>query len=290
MPPTLSTLRTGDRLDRRLPAGQPPGQATLAAFAMAGAPDQREVRTLLEALGRHAGVLEVGLPYSDPWLDGPVVAEAGAEALRAGFRTADLFPLVEMLRVRTPAAITVMSYWNPVRAFGPPDFARRLAEAGGSAVLLPDLPVEEAEPWLDAAHQYGIRTSFLVSPDCSPRRLALVAAAADGFLYLPAARAVSGHRGGLDVPIGEAVRRLRQACGLPVAAGIGITCPQQAVALARTVDCVVVGSAFLRLTQADPGPGGIRAAEALAAGFARALRPQRPTGDPGADPVPFPPA
>lgn len=135
---------------------------------MAGAPDQREVRTLLEALGRHAGVLEVGLPYSDPWLDGPVVAEAGAEALRAGFRTADLFPLVEMLRVRTPAAITVMSYWNPVRAFGPPDFARRLAEAGGSAVLLPDLPVEEAEPWLDAAHQYGIRTSFLVSPDCSP--------------------------------------------------------------------------------------------------------------------------
>lgn len=238
---------------------------------MAGYPSRSGAVAVLRALADHSDVLEIGLPYSDPILDGPVIQHAAAQALGAGFRTDDLFCTVDELR-DTPSSLVIMSYWNPVRAYGPERFADRLAAAGGAGVVLPDLPVEEAGPWLRAANRHCLRTAFVVAPTVSDLRLARVCAAATGFVYAPGGAGVTGHRSGLSDLLPEFVERLRAITTLPIAVGIGISDPAQAAAAGRLADAVIVGSAFLRLLEKHRGAAGIRACSDLAREVAYVLR------------------
>ncbi len=261
----------GDLLDARMSDAHADGRPAFVAYSVAGYPDRRGAVAVFRVLAERADVLEIGLPYSDPLLDGPVIQHASAQALAAGFRTDDLLATVGELR-DAPAARMVMSYWNPVLAYGPKRFADRLAAAGGSGVILPDLPIEEAEMWLSAAQSAGLSTVFVVAPTSSDTRLARICAAADGFVYAPGSAGVTGLRGGLSGGLPAFVGRLRSITALPIAVGIGVSDPAQAAVAGSLADGVIVGSAFLRLLGKQSGTAGVQAVSGLAAEFDAALR------------------
>ncbi|MET8676020.1 tryptophan synthase subunit alpha [Streptomyces sp. NPDC004647] len=248
------------------------GRAALAAYLPVGYPTFRQSLATLHALGQHAEVLELGVPYSDPLLDGPTIQLATAQALRAGFRLHHLFAAVRELRASSPASLLIMTYWQPVAHYGPDRFSADLVQAGAAGAIIPDLPLEEAQPWLLAARTHGLHTVPLVAPHAHTARLASVCAAATGMIYVPAARAVSGHTGPLDPGLPHTVERLRGITTLPIAVGIGLSTAEAAAQVSHYADAVIVGSALIRLLQATPGPAGIAAAAALASELAAGAR------------------
>ena len=169
------------------------------------------------ALAPHVDVLEFGLPYSDPVLDGPVIQEASAAALAAGFRIRDLFDVVDTVSSGSAAALLVMSYWGPISRYGPERFAAGLAAAGGAGLVVPDLPIEEADPWLGAARRHNLATVFVVAPQASDARLARICAAGSGMIYAPAAAGVTGSGKPTGAHLPPLVERLRGLTGLPIA-------------------------------------------------------------------------
>jgi tryptophan synthase alpha chain len=241
-----------------LPAGFPsvPG-AIAAATAMAEA---------------GADIVEIGLPYSDPLMDGPVIQEAATRALAGGIRVADV--------LRTVAAVAgagvptlVMTYWNPVDHYGVAAFARDLADAGGSGLITPDLTPEEAGPWLEAAAEHGLDPVFLVAPSSSPERIKLITSACGGFVYAASLMGTTGTRDAVSGQAAGLVRRVRECTSLPVAVGLGVRDRSQAAQVAGFADGVIVGSAFVRrLLDAPDEAAGAAAVRDLAAGLAAAVR------------------
>jgi len=241
-----------------LPAGFPsvPG-AIAAATAMAEA---------------GADIVEIGLPYSDPLMDGPVIQEAATRALADGTRVADV--------LRTVAAVAgagvptlVMTYWNPVDHYGVAAFARDLAGAGGSGLITPDLTPEEAGPWLEAAAEHGLDPVFLVAPSSSPERIKLITSACGGFVYAASLMGTTGTRDAVSGQADGLVRRVREATSLPVAVGLGVRDRSQATQVAGFADGVIVGSAFVRrLLDAPDEAAGIAAVRKLAADLAGGVR------------------
>ncbi len=177
----------GSRRARRLPAGRLPGPGRL---------DRGDARD-----GRAAGcdVIEVGLPYSDPVMDGPTIQAAAQQALEAGFRTADVLRTVEAVAA-TGAPTVVMTYWNPVERYGVERFAKDLANAGGAGLITPDLVPDEAGDWIGAADEHGLDKVFLVAPSSTDERLAMTTAACRGFVYATAVMGVTGARDDLQRP------------------------------------------------------------------------------------------
>ena len=259
----------GDRLARTrqeeraalvgyLPAGFPSADGALAA-----------VRALVEG---GADVVEVGLPYSDPVLDGPVIQRAVDTALRGGVTPKDVFRTVEAAADAGAPAL-VMTYWNPVERIGPERFAADLAAAGGSGVILPDLPPEEAGAWLAAAERSGLDSVFLVAPSSSEERIAAVCAAATGFVYAASLMGVTGVRSAVSGSAAELVRRTKQHTDLPVCVGLGVSTPGQAAEVARFADGVIVGTAFVRgVLDARDEQAGADAVRALAGRLAAGVR------------------
>jgi tryptophan synthase alpha chain len=241
-----------------LPAGFPsvPG-AIAAATAMAEA---------------GADILEIGLPYSDPLIDGPVIQEATTRALAGGTRVADVLQTVAAVAAAGVPTL-VMTYWNPVDHYGVAAFARDLAGAGGSGLITPDLTPEEAGPWLEAAAEHALDPVFLVAPSSSPERIKLITSACGGFVY---AASLMGTTGTRDVVSGEAdglVRRVRECTSLPVAVGLGVRDRSQAAHVAGFADGVIVGSAFVRrLLDAPDEAAGAAAVRELAADLAAGVR------------------
>jgi tryptophan synthase alpha chain len=241
-----------------LPAGFPsvPG-AIAAATAMAEA---------------GADIVEIGLPYSDPLMDGPVIQEAVTRALAGGTRVADV--------LRTVAAVAgagvptlVMTYWNPVDHYGVAAFARDLAGAGGSGLITPDLTPEEAGPWLEAAAEHGLDPVFLVAPSSSPERIKLITSACGGFVYAASLMGTTGTRDAVSGQAAGLVRRVREYTSLPVAVGLGVRDRSQAAQVAGFADGVIVGSAFVgRLLDAPDEAAGAAAVGDLAADLAAAVR------------------
>ena len=241
-----------------LPAGFPsvPG-AIAAAMAMAEA---------------GADILEIGLPYSDPLIDGPVIQEATTRALAGGTRVADV--------LRTVAAVAgagvptlVMTYWNPVEHYGVAAFARDLAGAGGSGLITPDLTPEEAGPWQEAAAEHGLDPVFLVAPSSSPERIKLITSACGGFVYAASLMGTTGTRDAVSGQAAGLVRRVRECTSLPVAVGLGVRDRSQAAQVAGFADGVIVGSAFVRrLLDAPDEATGIAAVRELAADLAGGVR------------------
>ena len=251
--PVFESCRTEGRaaLIGYLPAGYPSVAGSVAAF-----------RALLDA---GADIVEVGVPYSDPVMDGPTVQAAAEAALRAGVRLRDVLGVIESIAATGGRAV-VMTYYNPVLRYGVSAFARDLAAAGGLGMITPDLIPDEAADWLAAAAAHDLDRIFLVAPSSTAARIAATAAACRGFVYAASTMGVTGARDVVSGAAPELVGRIREhATDLPVGVGLGVRSGSQAAEVAAFADAVIVGSALV--TALDDGEPALRALTAeLAAG------------------------
>lgn len=252
------------RLESALRARRELGAKALVPYLTGGFPGWEEmVRAAADA---GADAIEVGIPFSDPVMDGPVIQAAGEEALRAGATPASVLDGISRIDAGVP--IAVMTYANLVYRFGYERFALRCVEVGVSAAILPDIPLEESGEWCAAADSAGVETVMLAAPTGGDDRLSRVCARARGFVYGVGLLGVTGERSMLAGTSLEIARRLKALTDMPVLVGVGISTPAQAVEVCEVADGVVVGSAFVRRMLEE------RTAEAvggLVAEFRRAL-------------------
>ncbi|MET8411141.1 tryptophan synthase subunit alpha [Streptomyces sp. NPDC005195] len=271
----LNQASAGSRLQQAITAAQAQDRCALGMYLPVGYPNRLIGLDALHLLAQSADVIELGVPHhhADGLLDGSVIQQASRTALDAGFRIEDLFAAARELSSSSPAALVAMSYWQPVHAYGPLRFAAAASAAGIDAVLIPDLPIEEATPWLAAAWATGLGAIPLVSHRTQPDRLARTVAAATGMLYAAATDGATGNPQPVSPRLPGLITRIRNLTSLPVATGIGISTPAQARTAAIWADVVVVGSAVIRRMEANPRA---QTAAAAAAGrdFAAALRPR----------------
>jgi tryptophan synthase alpha chain len=248
-------------------------RAALVGYLPAGFPDkQTAIRAALAMAEAGADVIEVGLPYSDPLMDGPVIADAVYHALKGGTRIADVLDTVSAIAGAGTAAL-VMTYWNPVDKYGVDAFARDLANAGGAGLITPDLTPEEAGPWLTASDSRGLDRVFLVAPSSTTERIAEITPLCRGFVYAVSLMGITGTRDAVSAAAAGLVARTREHTGLPVAVGLGVSNRDQAAEVASFADGVIVGSAFVRrLTQAPDPDTAIAAIRTLTADLAEGVR------------------
>ncbi|HEY4028680.1 MAG TPA: tryptophan synthase subunit alpha [Candidatus Dormibacteraeota bacterium] len=230
------------RLEERVRAS---GDVKLIPYVMAGYPDRAgSIAQGLAYAGAGAAAVEVGIPFSDPLADGPAVQRAGQVALEGGMTVAGALDVAAAI-AEGGAPVVLMSYVNPVLAYDQRRFAADAAESGVAGIILPDLPVEEAEPlsgWLRSA---GLDTIFLVAPTSPDSRIASIVERSSGFVYCVTLKGVTGARTELATGLEDLLARVRRATDMPVAAGFGISRPEHIRALRGHLDAVVVASALL---------------------------------------------
>jgi tryptophan synthase alpha chain len=249
------------------------GRAALVGYLPAGFPSYDGCVAALRAIvDSGADVIEVGLPYSDPVLDGPTIQAAAERSLRGGTRTTDVFRTVEAVAA-TGAAVVVMTYWNPVLRYGVERFATDLASAGGAGVITPDLIPDEAGDWIPIAEQHDLDRIFLVAPSSSDARIASTTAACRGWVYAASTMGVTGARTATSSVAPALVEKVREVSPLPVGVGLGVSTGAQAAEVAAYADAVIVGSALVRcLLDAGTETAGVTAAGSLAAELATGVR------------------
>ncbi len=255
-----------DELERVLRSRRDAGGRAFVPYVTGGLPGvDADLLRELEAAG--ADAIEVGVPFSDPVMDGGVIQEASRLALEAGARPGSVLETVGEAGLRIPAV--VMTYYNPVLRHGEERFLAAAAEAGVRGVIVPDLPVDEADGWVDRCAARAVAPVFLAAPGSSPARLRAIAAAARGFVYCVATYGVTGEREALSSTAADVVGALRPLTDVPLLVGVGIASPEQAAQACAFADGVIVGSALVRrLLEGDR-----RGAIDLAAGFRRAIGP-----------------
>ncbi|MDX3230896.1 tryptophan synthase subunit alpha [Streptomyces sp. ME19-01-6] len=265
---------SAELLESVLAKAKDEGRAALLGYWPAGYPTVDDaVRAATAMVEGGCDVIEVGLPYSDPVLDGPVIQTADDIALRGGVRIRDVIRTVGEVHERTGAPVLCMTYWNPVDRYGVERFAADLAAAGGAGCILPDLPVQESEGWRKAAEQHGLATVFVVAPSSGDERLAKITAAGSGFVYAASIMGVTGTRESVGQGARELVARTRATTSLPVCVGLGVSDAGQAAEVAEYADGVIVGTAFVRrLMDAEDRETGLSAVRELAGELAEGVR------------------
>jgi tryptophan synthase alpha chain len=213
---------------------------------------ERTIEVALELERGGVDVLELGVPFSDPLADGPVIQRASERALRGGTTLARVLDAVRAIRRQSELPLLLFSYSNPILRFGAERLAGEAREAGVDGVLVTDLPPEEADVWLATARRESLDTVFLAAPTSSDDRLRRIVAASTGFVYAVSRTGVTGEREALSHDAAPLVARLRDASALPVALGFGIATPEQAAEAAAVADGVVVGSALVRFLEEHP--------------------------------------
>lgn len=261
------------RLAEVFAATRAENRAALVGYLPVGYPTvDASIEAVTTMVAAGADIVEIGLPYSDPVIDGPTIQAAATAALKAGSRTSDVFRAVEAVAA-TGAAAVVMTYWNPVDRYGVDAFARDLAAAGGSGLITPDLIPDEADDWLAASQAHGLDRVFLVAPSSTEARIASTVAASSGFVYATAVMGVTGARTSTSDLAGPLVARVKAATDLPVGVGLGVSTGDQAAEVAAFADGVIVGSALVRcLLDAEDEAAGLKALEALTADLADGVR------------------
>ncbi|GAA3462022.1 MULTISPECIES: tryptophan synthase subunit alpha [Saccharothrix] len=220
-------------------------RAALIGYLPAGYPTVEGSKDVLRTMvSSGCDLVEVGLPFSDPVMDGPTIQRAAERALREGFRVRDLFGVVESVASAGGRAV-VMTYWNPVLAYGVDRFARDLAAAGGLGVITPDLVPDEGAEWIAATEEHDLDRIFLVAPSSTEERIAMTARSSRGFLYATSVMGVTGARDVVSSAAPALVGRVREHTDLPVGVGLGVRNGAQAAELAAFADGVIVGSAFV---------------------------------------------
>ncbi|WP_193607091.1 tryptophan synthase subunit alpha [Nocardioides lijunqiniae] len=249
------------------------GRAALVGYLPAGYPDVAGGIDALRCLvDSGCDVIEIGLPYSDPVMDGPTIQAAAQHALEGGVRTHDVLRTVEAVAA-TGVPTLVMTYWNPVERYGVPRFAADLASAGGAGLITPDLTPDSAPEWIAAADEHDLDKVFLVAPSSTDERVAMTTAACRGFVYATAVMGVTGARTTTSDLAGPLVARTRATTDLPVGVGLGVSNGDQAAEVASYADGVIVGSAFVRaLLDQDDRAAGLRALAALTEDLAAGVR------------------
>jgi tryptophan synthase alpha chain len=235
------------------------GRPALVGYLPAGFPTVKEgiaaIRAMIES---GVDMVEVGLPYSDPVIDGPVIQRATEKALAAGVRTRDVLQTVEAAANVDPAVpIVLMTYWNPVDRYGVNAFARDLKAAGGAGLITPDLIPDEADEWLSASDEYKLDRTFLVSPSSTDERIAMTAAACRGFIYATAVMGVTGAREQTSSAAPKLVARVKRVTDLPVGVGLGVRDASQVAEIGSYADAVIVGSALVTAL-GERGEPGVR--------------------------------
>jgi tryptophan synthase alpha chain len=241
-------------------------RAALMPYLMGGFPSLEEsVAAGLAAADSGADLLELGIPFSDPLADGPVIHAAGTAALAAGATPHGVLGVCERLAERVP--VVLMVYANIVMTAGPEAFALRAAAAGASGLIVPDLPFDEADDLRAACDAEGLALVPLVAPTTTPERIAAIASGARGFVYTVSLTGTTGERDALPDGLVETVERVRASADVPVAVGFGISTAEQARAVAEIADGVIVGSRVVRAA----GEGGAAAVGAVVAELAEAM-------------------
>jgi tryptophan synthase alpha chain len=234
------------------------GERALMAYFMAGDPSLAETeRLVVEAARRGADVIELGVPFSDPLADGPVVQRAGLRALAAGASLARVLEMVAGLRMRVKAPLVLMTYYNPVLAFGLKGFARTAVDAGVDGVIVPDLPPEESEPLRAEAEPAGLDVIHMVAPTSTPARVKMIARVSRGFIYVVSLTGVTGERRALPKDLDAQLRTLRLVTTKPLCVGFGVATPEQVAEVGRIADGVIVGSAIVRAIEQHAGTTGL---------------------------------
>ncbi len=241
-------------------------RAALIAYVTAGDPSPDRTPQIVAALERGGvDLIELGVPFSDPIADGPVI-QAGAErALKAGTTLRKVLEMARTIRKTSEIPILLFTYLNPAMRYGFENLGRDTKAAGIDGCLLTDLSVEEAAPYVESMRKAGLDTVFLAAPTSTPERLKLVAQFSTGFVYLVSRTGVTGERTALSNTLEPLLASMRTVTTLPLAAGFGISTPEQAGVVARVADGVVVGSALVRMI-------GENASDARLEAFARSLR------------------
>ncbi|MGX5692101.1 tryptophan synthase subunit alpha [Dermacoccus abyssi] len=250
------------KLDEVLAATRSEGRTALVGYLPAGFPSRegclRAVRTMVEA---GCDIVEVGLPYTDPLMDGPVIQTAATQALEQGVHVPDVFAAVREVSDAGGAAV-VMTYWNPVLRHGVREFVQDLAAAGGSGLITPDLVPDEGADWIEVADELGLAKIFLVAPSSTPARIAATTKVTSGFVYAASVMGVTGARTSVGEAAKGLVEKVRATTDLPVCVGLGVSSGEQAREIGQYADGVIVGSALVKcLLDVDLDEGLERLAE-----------------------------
>lgn len=250
------------------------GRAALVGYLPAGFPDVAgSIDALKVMVDAGCDVIEVGMPYSDPVMDGPTIQAAAQQALEGGFRTSDVLRTVEAVAA-TGVPTVVMTYWNPVERYGVERFAADLAGAGGAGLITPDITPDYGAEWIAAADAHDLDKIFLVAPSSTDERIALTTQASRGFVYATAVMGVTGARTTTSDLAGPLVARTRATTDLPVGVGLGVSNGDQAAEVGAFADGVIVGSAFVRalLDAGSDRSAGLAALRTLTADLADGVR------------------
>lgn len=265
---TSGSMSAGARI---LAACRDQGRAALIGYLPVGFPSVSvSVEAMVAMVAAGVDIVEVGIPYSDPLMDGPVIQRATESALSGGARVRDVFTAVRAVADAGGAAY-VMTYWNLVLRRGVERFAADLAAAGGSGLITPDLIPDEAGEWLAASDAHGLDRVFLVAPSSTPERLSVATGACRGFVYAASTMGVTGTRETVGAAAEAVVARTRMVTDLPVCVGLGVSTRAHAADVGRFADGVIVGSALVRAL----GEGGIPALQALTRELAAGVREAR---------------
>ena len=235
------------RIDRTFNVLKSKGQVALIPFIVAGDPDLETTEALVLKIAESgADIIELGVPFSDPIADGPIIQAASQRALKNGVNLRDIFRLTERLK-EIDIPLVLMGYFNSIFRYGLKDFAEGCKQNRIDGVIIPDLPPEEAGAWIVEARKRDLETIFLVAPTSPPERIRLVSRCSRGFIYYVSVTGVTGTRGNLSEEVGLAVKHIKEISQKPVAVGFGISTPEQAKTVSRFADGVIVGSAIVKI-------------------------------------------
>ncbi len=243
------------------------GSGALVCYLPVGFPDlATSIGAVIAMAENGADIIELGLPYSDPIIDGPVVQKATEAALAAGFKLSHVFEALTAITARTDVPVVLMTYWNPVLQYGVERFVDDLLAAGGSGLITPDLIPDNASEWIAASDRTGLDRIFLAAPSSTPSRLSMIAESTRGFVYAASTMGVTGARTSVDNAARGLVTRLREAGADRVCVGLGISTADQVREVLDYADGAIVGSALVTALTSGGVPELARTVSALAAG------------------------
>ncbi len=235
------------KLDHTFATLRQRGEKALIVYVMAGDPslqDTEQIVVELEQAG--ADIIELGVPFSDPIADGPVIQQAAERALRSGTSLRTILPMVARLRARTQIPLVLMAYYNTIHAFGPEQFCHEAALAGVDGLIMPDMPPDEAGPLRGPAAAAGLQLIFLLAPTSTAERRTFVARQSQGFVYYVSLTGITGAKLLSVADVGKNVEKIRKVTHVPVAVGFGVATPEDAAKVAAIADGVIVGSAIVK--------------------------------------------